>query len=339
MSYFYNRPKGFWWWFSRFRTTGVGNSARWDVTYLSLAAVFRRILTTGPLSLELSLCTAQRSPLAPERQPLQKPPAPSQGRLSSSLMWARSKEKWGSRFAVRTLPKGVEGERREPCGCEPLNKGSFSWELKCRVLVPVFSPPGKFLNIPALSYSKEATRGYVSRGEGSGAGALGGVGRHRRDRKPGTEEGCAPTVSVEDGMGAGGVGSQETSKMSWFTCSRESRWEIRWNLPFQARCIGCEAWLCKLGLQALVTWLAAHHHPGSLTSWLWPWFFPPPQIQFNDILLITDGFFTSFIFYTIVNPGLHALGGCMRAQHTSLLLWGCSESIQAQTGCRFEAFL
>ena len=191
MSYFYNRPKGFWWWFSRFRTTGVGNSARWDVTYLSLAAVFRRILTTGPLSLELSLCTAQRSPLAPERQPLQKPPAPSQGRLSSSLMWARSKEKWGSRFAVRTLPKGVEGERREPCGCEPLNKGSFSWELKCRVLVPVFSPPGKFLNIPALSYSKEATRGYVSRGEGSGAGAQGRVGRHRRDRKPGTEEGCA----------------------------------------------------------------------------------------------------------------------------------------------------
>lgn len=87
----------------------------------------------------------------------------------------------------------------------------------------MFSPPGNFLNIPALSYSKEATRGYVSRGEGSGAGAQGRVGRHRRDRKPGTAEGCAPVVSVEDGMQAGGVGSQETSEMSWFTCSRESR--------------------------------------------------------------------------------------------------------------------
>ena len=51
------------------------------------------------------------------------------------------------------------------------------------------------------------------RGGWGGTGETGSQGR-RRD---------VPTVSVEDGMGAGGVGSQETSKMSWFTCSRESR--------------------------------------------------------------------------------------------------------------------
>lgn len=68
------------------------------------------------------------------------------------------------------------------------------------------------MNIPTLSCSKEATPGYVRRGEESDTGPQWQGEQQRSDRKPGTREGCAFAVSIEDGTGRVGVGSKRPQR-------------------------------------------------------------------------------------------------------------------------------